>query len=194
LYLLYIDESGQSRGKKVGSSKYFVLSGVALHEEDCFPFGRSLETIVRRALPNEPDMEIHASPMWAGRKEWARIPEVKRRALLNELFRHLGTWKSAKGRFPRYFAAAVHKDSHRGRSVLELAHEELFARFDSCLSRFHLAGDSHRSLVIADESSYEKLVQSLLPKWKTGGSRIKRLHSMVEVPLYVNSKNSSLVQ
>ena len=42
--------------------------------------------------------------------------------------------------------------------------------------------------MIANESSYEKLVQSLLPKWKAEGSRIKRLHSMVEVPLYVNSK------
>ncbi len=194
MYLLYIDESGEPKGRKAGSSKYFVLSGVALHEEDCFPFSRSLDSIIRRALPREAGLEIHASPMWAGRSDWARIPRQTRHDLLDELFAHLGTWKSANGRPPRYFAAAVHKDSHRGRDILELAHEELFARFDTCLSRFHLAGDSHRSLVIGDESSYEKLVQTLVPKWKREGSRIGRLHSLVEVPLYVDSKNSRLVQ
>ncbi len=171
-----------------------MLSGVALHEEDCFPLARSLESICRRHLPSEPGIEIHASPMWSGRSEWARIPTAKRHALLGELFRHLGTWTSASGRAPRYFAVAVHKDSHRGRDILELAHEEIFARFDTCLTRFHLSGDSHRSLVIADESSYEKLVQTLVPKWKTTGSRIGKLNSLVEVPLYVDSKNSRLVQ
>jgi hypothetical protein len=194
VYLLYIDESGEPKGTKPRSSKHFVLSGVSLHEEDCFPFARSLDTIVRRALPREPHLEIHASPMWAGRSSWARIPKAKRHALLESLFAHLGTWTSANGRAPRYFAAAVHKDSHKGRDILELAHEELLARFDTCLTRFHLAGDSHRSLVIGDESSYEKLVQNLVPKWKRDGSRIGRLHSLVEVPLYVDSKNSRLVQ
>jgi hypothetical protein len=194
LYLLYIDESGEPKGRGQGSSKYFVLSGVALHEEDCFPFARSLDTICRRAIPREPGIEIHASPMWAGRSEWARIPESKRRSLLEDLLTHLGTWTSANGRYPRYFAAAVDKESHKGRDLLQLAHEELFARFDSCMTRFHLAGDSHRSLVIGDESSYEKLVQTLVPKWQTEGSRIKKLRSLVEVPLFVESKNSRLVQ
>jgi hypothetical protein len=194
MYLLYIDESGQARGRKRGSSKYFVLSGVALHEEDVYPFGRSLDAIVRRAIPSQPDIEIHASPIWAARGEWARFPPVDRHALLDELFTHLGTWTSAKGRSPRYFAAAIHKDSNKGRDVMMLAHEELFARFDSCLTRFHRAGDSHRALVIADESSYEQLVQKLVPTWKRTGSRIGRLHSLVEVPLYVNSENSRLVQ
>ena len=76
--------------------------------------------------------------MWAGRNEWARISEAQRHSLLEELLRHLGTWKSAKDRHPRYFAVAVHKDSHRGRSVLELAHEELFARFTVALVDFIL--------------------------------------------------------
>lgn len=194
MYLLYVDESGQSKGHKPGSSQYFVLSGVSLHEEDCFPLARSLDSIVAKALPRNRGIEIHATQMWAGRSEWSHIDESVRHSLLRELLRHLGTWTSGNSRAPRYFAAAVHKDSHRGRDIMQLAHEELLARFDSCLTRFHLAGDSHRALVISDESSYEKLVQTLVPKWKKEGSRIKRINSLVEVPLYVDSKHSRLVQ
>lgn len=194
MYLLYIDESGQPKGRGPGSSDYFVLSGVALHEEDCFPLAQSLEAIVRRALPRDSKLEIHASPMWSGRSEWSRIPQDDRHSLLRRLFQHLGTWTALSGRAPRYFAAAVHKDSHQNRDLVRLAHEELFARFDSCLARFHHAGDSHRSLVIGDKSSYERLLQTIVPKWKTEGSRIGRLHSLVEVPLFVDSGHSRLVQ
>lgn len=67
-------------------------------------------------------------------------------------------------------------------------------RFDTYLSRQHRAGDSHRSLVIADESAYEELVQRLLPRWKTGVGTLKKLHSLVEVPLFVDSRASRLVQ
>jgi len=127
MYLLYIDESGQPRGTRPGTSQYFVLSGVALHEEDCFPFARSLDAIVARAIPKELGLEVHASQMWAGRSEWARIAEADRHALLTKLLNHLGTWTSPGGRAPRYFAVAVHKQSHRGKDIVLLAHEELFA-------------------------------------------------------------------
>jgi hypothetical protein len=67
-------------------------------------------------------------------------------------------------------------------------------RFDEFLTRLHHAGESHRSLVIADDSSYEQLVQEWVPKWKAGGTRGGKLHSFAEVPLYVDSKASRLVQ
>jgi uncharacterized protein DUF3800 len=63
------------------------------------------------------------------------------------------------------------------------------------LTRKHLGGESHRSLVVADQSSYGKLVQRMLPQWKVSGTtRGGRLHSFVEVPLYVDSKASRVVQ
>jgi hypothetical protein len=195
VYLLYLDESGQSKGLKPGTSTYFVLAGVALHEEDCFPLSRSMDAVQRKQLTG-PDaaLELHASRMWAGRNEWARIAKPVRHRLLKAVFRHLGKWQSPGGRAPRFFAAAIHKPSFTGRSALQIAHEEVFTRFDSYMKRQHLAGDSHRSLVIADDSSYEKLLQRLVPQWKVTGSRIGKLHSFIEVPLYVDSKASRLVQ
>lgn len=193
MYLLYIDESGISTGTK-GSSKYFVLAGIALHEEDCYPFSRKLaqvqENVGGVASSN---LELHASRIWAGRNEWSKTDQATRHRLMDAVFSHLATWRSPSGRAPHYFAVAIHKPSFRGRSVLELAHEEVLKRFDTFISRLHKAGDSHRSLVIADNSSYEALVQRLAPTWKRG-SRIGPLHSLVEVPLYVDSKASYLVQ
>lgn len=111
---------------------------------------------------------------------------------MRAVFRHLANWRSPAGREPRYFGVVVHKPSFPARAV-ERAHEEIFARFDEYLGRLHRQGDSHRSLVVADDSSYESLLQTLVPKWKRG-ERLGPLHSFVEVPLYVDSQASRLVQ
>lgn len=191
LYLLYVDESGKPHG--IGD-RYFVLGGVALHEEDCYPFAKSLDRLQRRQLSAQhATLELHASRMWAGRHEWARVAERDRRRLLRAILRHLETWTAPSGRVPRFFAVAIDKQSFPTRT-LERAHEELFARFDELLTRLHRGGESHRSLVVADESSWEHLVRSWIPRWKTAGTRMGRLHSFAEVPLYVDSKDSRLIQ
>jgi hypothetical protein len=193
LYLLYLDESGQHHGRK---TKYFVMGGLAVHEEDCYPFGRSVEAVMRRSLPlPDAELELHASPVWAGRNEWARVSRTNRHRLIDRVFDHLATWKAPSTRAPIYFGVAIHKASFPGRNIIELAHEEIFGRFDIFVNRLHLSGDSHRSLVIADQSSYGKLVQGMLPQWKVAGTtRGGRLHSFVEVPLYVDSDASRIVQ
>lgn len=193
MYLLYLRESGQYHGKQ---SDYFVMGGLAVHEEDCYPFGRSIENVMRRALSSKhSELELHASRVWAARSEWSHVPAAERLALLDRVFDHLAAWQAPSGRSPAYFGVAIHKQSFRQRDIIQLAHEEIFGRFDIFLTRKHLAGESHRSLVVADQSSYAKLVQRMLPQWKVSGTtRGGRLHSFVEVPLYVDSKASRVVQ
>lgn len=188
MYLLYVDESGEPRGAR---DDYFTVAGIALHEQDCYPFARSLETL----LPTEyRDLELHASDIWSGRREWSHVPQTTRRGLVRDVFQHLRTWAAPSGRVPRFFAVALHKPSFSALNAVERAHEELFARFDEFLTRLHHEGRSHRSLVVADDSSYESLIQELIPKWKLTGSRIGRLHSFAEVPLYVDSRASRVIQ
>lgn len=192
IYLLYLDESGRA---KHPSDQYLVMGGVALHEEDCFPLARSLDKLQRKKLgPANADLELHASRMWAGRSEWARLPIGDRRGMIRSVFRHLSTWTAPSGRGPVFFAVAVHKPSRPGKDPTEIAHEEIFMRFDEFLTRLHHDGESHRSLVVADESSYERLVQTWVPRWKAVGARGGKLHSFAEVPLYVDSRASRLVQ
>ena len=195
MYLLYLDESGQAHGGKKGSSTYFVLGGLALHEEDCYPFAVELDLLQSRLLPTHPSLELHASAMWAGRDEWRAVPRAGRHRLLDGVFDHLARWTAPAGRPPIFFGCAIHKqDFMKNRDVQQLAHEEVFGRVNSLMRRLHLEGKSHRMLVIADDSSYEKLLQALVPHWKQVGSRTSTLDSLIEVPLYVDSKVSRLVQ
>lgn len=192
MYLFYLDESGLPKGR---STEYFVVAGLALHEDDCWPFARSLDNLQRRLLGAPDDtLELHASRIWTGRSEWSHVSRTARHNLIDKTFQHLKTWTAPSGRSPRYFAVAVHKHSFPGQSSLELAHEQLLARMDAFLTREHLAGNSHRSLVIADKSGYEQLMQGLVASWKVGGGSLGRLHGLIEVPLYVDSKASRLIQ
>ena len=192
MYLLYLDESGVPKGQ---NDDYYVIAGVALHEEDCYPFTRSVDRLAVNHLPaGESHLELHASEMWSGRKTWSHIARADRRNLVGAVFDHLRTWRSSDGRAPRYFAVAVHKPSFAGRDLVAVAHEELFLRFNGFMGRLHGAGSSHRSLVVADESQYESLIQRLVPRWKAAGTRAGRLHSLAEVPLFVDSKASRVIQ
>ena len=191
MYLLYVDESGRPG---LGADTHLVVAGLAIHEADCYPLARSLRSVQKKWVgAANADLELHATDIWSGRKEWARVDLAVRRKLIRGVFTHLANWESADGRSLRFFGAAVHKPSFP-KSSMERAHEELLARFDEFLTRLHHAGDSHRSLVVADDSSYERILQSLAPRWMAGTERLPPLHSLVEVPLYVDSKASRLVQ
>ncbi len=192
VYLLYVDESGEARGSQFD---YFVLSGVALHDEDCYPFARSIEGVVATCLPpHQRGLELHASQIMSGRGPWAAVPWPTRRELLQAVTDHIATWRSPNGRPANLFAVAVHRPSFKGKDVVRIAHEQLFLHFNSFLTRLHVSGESHRALVIADDSTYEPLVQRLTQQWKKSGTTYGKLTSFIEVPLYVDSNASRVVQ
>lgn len=190
VYLIYLDESGRS-GR--GSDEHFVVGGLAVHEEDCWPLGREVEGVLRRLVADEPGLEVHATDIFAGRRRWARYPSTVRRAVLESVFDLLANWRSHDGGQPPLFGCVVHKASSRHRSCVETGFDQLLARADSFLTREYQAGNPHRSVAVADRSSYEALIQRLAPDWKAGQGA-KRLHGLVEVPLFVDSRASRIVQ
>ena len=138
MYLLYVDESGVPRGRH---GDHFVLAGMALHEEDCYPLARSLDGLQRRTLPGpNGDLELHASRIYSGRHEWSHVSQVDRTRLLDASFRLLRDWVAPSGRSPVYFGVVVHKRSFPGRSAVETAYDQLLARFDTFLGRLHRSG------------------------------------------------------
>lgn len=191
MYLLYLDESGRATA---AYEKYFVVGGIAVHEEDCYPLARAIDKRLGRLLPSEPDLELHASRIWSARSEWSHVDRPTRVAILEAIFQDIVRWRSPAGRGATLFAVAVKKADFPA-SPIELVHQEIFKRFDAFLTRLHHQGQSHRSLVIADNNeAYEKLLQGEFLAWKTGRTRYGRLHSFADVPLYVDSKASRLVQ
>lgn len=194
MYLLYLDESGQPRGI-LRASKTFTVAGVALHEQDCVPLAQAVDSLQARLVRECPRIEIHASAIWSGRDDWSHVPKLTRRKFLSAVLKLMGSWKAPTGRAPTYFGCVIDKKSYISRKdLISWGHENLFAKYNTFLNRLHQAGDSHRALVVADNSSYEQYIQRLVTSWRDGGSPITSLSGIIEVPLYVDSKASRLVQ
>lgn len=76
MYLLYADESGSPGGSE---QKHFVLAGFTVFERQAHWLSLELDKIAAQFNPHEPEtVELHASPMFAGRKFWRNIPKDDR--------------------------------------------------------------------------------------------------------------------
>lgn len=77
---------------------------------------------------------------------------------------------------------------------MEFAFELNCNRFDRMLGRFHKQGNTQRGLIVLDESSYETSLQGLARDFRKHGHRWGNLHNIAEVPLFVDSRATRLIQ
>lgn len=92
------------------------------------------------------------------------------------------------------FAAVVHKATISPNDPMEYAFEQICNRFDRFLGRLHNRGNTQRGLIILDESSYETSLQGLAKNFRTHGHRWGQLYNLTDVPLFVNSKATRMIQ
>ena len=78
--------------------------------------------------------------------------------------------------------------------IVEVAFEQLASRFDQYLMRLHRKGDTQRGIIIFDKSTYEASLQSLATDFRTVGHRWGVIRNFAEVPLFLDSKASRLIQ
>ncbi len=67
-------------------------------------------------------------------------------------------------------------------------------RFDKYLMRLHRANNTQRGLIIFDKSTYETTIQSLAADFRTIGHSLGIIRNFAEVPLFMDSKASRLIQ
>ncbi len=192
MYLLDLDESGSD------DSDYFVVGGLAVYEQDAWPLALAASRL-SAALPGEArDAEFHASPMRRGGGVWRNVSQARRRRLIEEIARLLTDGVPTLERRPVLFATAIHRASFPHLSPQERAYEEFFARCNGFLGRLASAGDRHRCIAISDKSHLESRLQRLMPAWRTSGAssgaRIGPMQAYAEVPVFVDSEASRLIQ
>jgi hypothetical protein len=189
LYFLYLDDSGSVHNK---NETYLVLGGISVFERQVHFISQQLDAIASRWYPSDPSVvEFHASAIFAGTKPpWNGLDKKARRDVIKEV---LGVLASAH-ESTRAFACAVHKASYPGDDPMEVAFEDLCSRFDLQLARIYHSGDPQRGIIILDESSYETSFQSLAHRFRSTGTRWRPLKNIPEVPLFVDSQASRLVQ
>ncbi len=189
MQLLYVDESGSTADPR---QSFFVLAGFSIGERRGYWIGRRLDAIAARFDPADPrSIELHGSPMLQGRGSvWATVPsEARIRALCDAL-----DVLKASGPRTRVFAIAVRKAATPQGDPVAFAFEQLLNRFDRYLLRLQRMGEPQRGLVIFDKSSYETTLQGLAVDFRSVGHRWGVIRNLAEVPLFLDSRASRLVQ
>ncbi len=189
MHILYIDDSGD-----VGNptEQNFVLGGIAVFERGIFHQITAADNCVSGFnLGDQADIELHGSPMYSGHGVWSSVPRPKREQMIREA---LATVTSAKS--VRMFAAVIDKPAVSPEDPIQLAFEELCNRFNLFLERINNRNprESQRGLIVMDESRHERPLQALARHFRVNGGRWGNFRNLAEVPLFVDSRASRLIQ
>lgn len=193
MYLLYVDDSGSAANQ---NEEYLVLGGVSVFERSVYHLTRALDDLAASYNASDPSrVEFHASEIYRGKlPPWDAIRKREERCqVLKNVLEVL-----ADDRYGNYaFAVAVHKRSYTGRDPVELAFEEICNRFDMQLMRENQSRDKkdrQRGLIIFDQSAHETALQRLARDFRDVGTRWGVTKNIADVPLFVDSRSSRLIQ
>jgi hypothetical protein len=188
MHLFYLDESGHPTDSK---QDYFVLGGFSVFERQSFWFEAELEKIAARFNPAEPrSVELHGSPMLQGRGIWRSVPLEDRLQAIKDAISVLT--KSHPGN--RIFGVVVKKSLISPQDPVEYCFEQISSRFDQYLWRLHMRSNTQRGIIILDKSTYENTLQGLATNFRSIGHSWGVLRNLAEVPLFLDSKASRLIQ
>jgi hypothetical protein len=192
VHLLYLDDSGSIDDP---NQKYFVLAGVAVFERKTHWIETQLHEIAKRFDQLNPhSVELHGSPIRAGREGWKqRSPNLQPRLDAIKDALKLGVANNHPNGV-RLFAAVIKKESMTDGHV-EHAFEQISTRFDKFLMRrYQKYSDPQRGIILFDKSSTERRIQALARDFKYEGHTWGKTRNYAEVPVFLDSKSSRLIQ
>jgi len=95
----------------------------------------------------------------------------------------------------RVFGVVIKKSSVPGQDPLEMAFEQLSNRFDLFLKREYAQKQvAERGLILFDKNSAEQRIQTLARDFKYSGHSWGKTKNYAEVPVFLDSKASRLIQ
>lgn len=191
MHILYMDDSGSVDNP---DEQYFVLGGVAIFERGLFHQIKLVDECVSQFRLGDPyEIEIHGTAMYHGRDGvWRTVSKrPAREAMIQSALATLKGHASIT-----LFAVIIDKAAVSPSDPVALAFEEMCNRFNLFLARMNdrrRDGDQ-RGLIVMDEMRFEKPLQTLARKFRVDGARWGHFRNLAEVPLFVDSKASRLVQ
>lgn len=187
MFLLYADESGTPGG---ADQEHFILAGVTVFERKAHWLSLELDKIAARFNPQDPNsVELHGAPMLAGRKFWRKFPKEDRLNAIKDALSLID------GRHYKIIASVVRKGAISPEDPVHFTFQQLITRFDHFLAREHFQfKNTQRGLVVFDKSSKEAPIQALATEFKVDGHKWGNLRNMAEVPVFVDSEATRLIQ
>lgn len=189
MHLLYLDESGHPKDP---GTQFFVLAGFAVFERSTHWLESRINPIAERINPHDPSaIEFHGSPMYSAKDDWSGVAPTQRVQALVDVLSILGNPQLKL----RVFASVIEKSTMPQEKILERSFEAVAHQFDQYLAdMWNRRRDPQRGLVICDKASYEQKLQALSSLFKHQGHALGRLRNFAEVPLFLDSKASRLIQ
>lgn len=188
MHLLYVDESGTPNDP---NQHHFVFAGISVFERQTYWLSKELDGIAARFNQSDPNaVELHGSPMFSGKGMWRSIPKEDRiKAIKDCLTLVVNSDKTNK-----VFGCVVKKSVITPDDPVEHTFEQISSRFDHYLSRKHRQNDTQRGIIIMDKSTVESTIQNLATDFRTIGHSWGVLRNLSEVPLFLDSKASRMIQ
>ncbi|MGD9505119.1 MAG: DUF3800 domain-containing protein [Syntrophobacteraceae bacterium] len=193
MYLLYLDDSGSADNK---NEEHLVLGGLCVPENSIYWLTSELDKLAKTVCNDDPDsVEFHASAIFGGRVHpWNQQQFREKKQRINMIKQVLLILRNANPDVAT-FACAVHKASYPGSDPMKLAFEDLTSRFDMYLSRvFRRDNEAQKGIIILDESSHETSLQQEAIRFRQTGTRWRKLNNICEVPFFVDSRASRIIQ
>jgi len=192
MHLLYLDDSGSVSDP---NQNHFVLAGLSVFERSPHWIEQELNEIALR-FAHDPesihDIELHASPMHSGKKSWRDRPKTDRIEAIKDALRIV---RKHYPRDLRLFAAVLCKQNYSGQDIIEDAFTQVCSRFDHYLARLYRNTQrAERGLILFDKSSTEARIQTLARDFKYSGHQYGRTRNYADVPVFLDSKASRLIQ
>ncbi|WP_084152419.1 DUF3800 domain-containing protein [Burkholderia sp. A1] len=189
MHLLYLDESGHPCDP---SSDFFVLAGFSIFERQTYWLESQLNRIAQRVHPANPeDIEFHGSVMYGGREAWKGMDPKERAQVVADVLALLSDHQLKL----KVFASVIQKSTTDPKAIVRQSFENIAIAFDSYLhSLYQSQRDPQRGLVIFDKSHDEQQLQDLSRLFTRVGHRSGRLRNFAEIPLFLDSKASRLIQ
>ncbi|GAB2789032.1 hypothetical protein GCM10027275_37460 [Rhabdobacter roseus] len=164
---------------------------MSLFERQGYWIANELDRIASRINPADPaSVELHGNPIFGGKKIWRRFPKDNRCEIIKDALGVLADSHHSN----RIFACIINKLKVSPRDSVEMAFEQLASRFDHYLARLHKQEDPQRGIIIFDKSTYETTIQGLATNFRTIGHSWGVLRNLSEVPLFLDSRASRLIQ
>lgn len=191
MHLLYLDDSGSVSDK---IDRYVVLAGFCVNEKQTHWIDKGMNDLVRPFAGDDVyAWEFHGTDMRdKGRKIWRTIPYDQRKEVLVSAL-SLITEKKL-----RLFAAVIDKSScEEGEDLTKMLFEQTTSRFDHFLSRINAQkrrSIKEKGILIVDRAKKELEIQRFALDFKHRGYTWGKLKNMAEVPLFLDSRSSRLIQ
>lgn len=200
MYLAYVDESGHAKaGPGKGDDRYYILSGVIVHEDDWKAIEDGMGDVKRRIFPlrDPQNWELHASDIW---QKGDRSRSGKRLQLSlekkNEMFSRVLEFVSESR--VTLLCVVIRKDElkykYYTQDVLRHSWTFLAERFEHFLSKKAVGSNKGMFLVDSSEKNIESKIRDIVADLTKKGSDHQRVDHVIEEPIFVKSHLRNMIQ